>query len=83
MGRELIYIITPNGNYLPKQRKKSLENWTKQLVKLLHLEKYSDSEIEKILKCYRTNDWYANERFYKKPYLVVDKINELYHKYDN
>ena len=77
MGKILRYAITPCGNYLYNQRKKSLIDWKNRLIKLLHEAKYTNDEIGQIIKCYSNKNWYMNEHYYKKPVSIVQRVNEL------
>lgn len=77
MGRTLQYVITPCGNYLYKQRKKTAHGWKLRIIRLLCNAGYDEKEIDEITKCYFTNNWYISEHFYKKPEAIVQRVNEL------
>lgn len=56
MGRTLQYVITPCGNYLYKQRKKTCQDWKMRIIKLLVNARYNEKEIYEIIKCYFSNN---------------------------
>lgn len=76
MGRKLEYVIVGN-KYIYKQRKKSLNDWICQLVKLLHKENYDHCDTSKLIHHLYNNKYWVSDKFYKKPCELVQMVNEL------